>query len=132
MPESRDRLVRPLEIAAAFARRRSTILDVPSDEGDRNSILSEPPSQQRTPRVPLGRGTARGRGELGRSVFGTPRTATARGRSLYGTPLIGRENMPVTGRVGRGRGRGRPTNSVLPSWYPRAPLGDITPVVRVK
>lgn len=131
MPESRDRLVRPVDVAAAFARRRSAILGILSDEGDGNSILFEPLSQQRTPGIAPGRGTARGRGGLGRGVFGTPRMAGARGRNLYRSPLSGRENTPVTGGVGRGRGRGRPTNSVLPSWYPRTPFRDITPVVRV-
>lgn len=131
MPESRDRLVRPVDVAAAFARRRSAILGVLSDEGDGNSNLFEPPTQQRTPGIARGRGAARGRGGLGRGVFGTPRMAGARGGNLYRFPLTGRENTPVTGGVGRGRVRGRPTNSVLPSWYPRTPFRDITPVVRV-
>lgn len=132
MPESRDRLVRPIDVAAAFARRRSGILGVLSDEGNGNPNLFEPPIRQRSPGIALGRGTARGRGGIGRGVLGTPRMASARRRNLYRSSLTGGENTPMTGSVGRGRGRGRPMNSVLPSWYPRTPFRDITPVVRVK
>ncbi|KAF6165960.1 hypothetical protein GIB67_012857 [Kingdonia uniflora] len=52
-----------------------------------------------------------------------------RGVGLFGsvTPLLGVENRHLRG-AGRGRGRSL-RNSVLPSWYPRRPLGDITAVV---
>ncbi|KAJ6747407.1 PROTEIN POLYCHOME [Salix koriyanagi] len=45
------------------------------------------------------------------------------------TPL-GRENIPPPGSARRRRGRG--SNSVLPAWYPRTPLRDVTAVVRSK
>jgi hypothetical protein len=67
--------------------------------------------------VGVGTITGRGRGRLG----------TPRGRGGW-TPLD-RENMPPPGSARRRRGRG--SNSLLPSWYPRTPLRDITAVVRV-
>ncbi|KAF2287281.1 hypothetical protein GH714_039532 [Hevea brasiliensis] len=33
-------------------------------------------------------------------------------------------------KAGNSRGRGRASNSSLPSWYPRTPLRDITAIVR--
>ncbi|KAK4798936.1 hypothetical protein SAY86_024301 [Trapa natans] len=131
MPESRDRLVRPVDVAAAFSRRRSGILGVLSDERDGGPFPFEPPIQQRSPGIALGRGTARGRGGgLGRGALGTPRVGIARSRNLYRSPLAGGENTPITGSAGRWRGRGRPVNSLLPSWYPRSPFRDITSVMR--
>lgn len=44
-----------------------------------------------------------------------------------GTPFSGREN--VLRWLG---GSNRARNSVLPSWYPRTPLRDITIVVRIE
>ncbi|XP_052174666.1 protein POLYCHOME-like [Diospyros lotus] len=64
---------------------------------------------------------------VGRGNLGTPRNRHRRGRNLHRSPAAGRENMPQ-GSVRRGRRRS--TNSVLPSWYPRTPLRDITAVVR--
>ncbi|XP_027351083.1 protein POLYCHOME [Abrus precatorius] len=53
-----------------------------------------------------------------------PRNPIARPRARY-SHAPGRENTPlVTPRRGRGRG------SVLPSWYPRTPLRDITVLSR--
>ncbi|XVE75678.1 hypothetical protein DITRI_Ditri12bG0112100 [Diplodiscus trichospermus] len=73
--------------------------------------------------------TARGVG-LRRGVgFGTPRSNLRRGRNLYRTPARGRENTPMTATA-MGSGRGRASGSVVPSWYPRTPLQDITAVVR--
>lgn len=89
MPESRDRLVRPVDLA----RRRT-----PS-----TGILIDDPEVGRNPAAPGRRGG-----------FGTPRNV--RGRNLYGSAAAQRSS-----------GRG----SVLPSWYPRTPLQDITAVVRV-
>ncbi|CBI29903.3 unnamed protein product, partial [Vitis vinifera] len=115
MPESRDRLSRPEDIAELFLRRRSGILGILADGSERSSNLFASPSR---------------RGGVGRGGFGTPRIGTGRGRgrAVYRSPLFGRENTPATGS-GR-RGRGRSGNSVLPSWYPRTPLRDITHVVR--
>ncbi|XP_031276287.1 protein POLYCHOME-like [Pistacia vera] len=60
--------------------------------------------------------------------LGTPRSAFGRGRrNLYGCTSatggpMGRENTQI-GSVRRG-------SSVLPAWYPRRPLRDVTAVVR--
>lgn len=65
-----------------------------------------------------------------RGRFGTPRRGgNGRGRNLYGTPPSTRENSTM-GRPRRGRGRGRRVNTPLPHWYPRAPLRDVTTIVR--
>ncbi|XP_075637934.1 protein POLYCHOME-like [Castanea sativa] len=100
MPESRDRLVRPVDYAAIFARRRtpSTGILIDDPEVGRNLFGSPAPG----PATPGRRGG-----------FGTPRNV--RGRNLYGS---------ATAQRSSGRGR------VLPSWYPRTPLQDITAVVR--
>ncbi|OWM67196.1 protein POLYCHOME [Punica granatum] len=127
MPESRDRLVRPVDLAAEFiARRRSGALGTLRDERDRSSPPLESPIQQRTPGFVLGRGTARAGGWLA-----TPRTPSARGRTLHGSPFTRAENTPTTSRSAMGGlGRGRSTSSILPSWYPRTPLRDITYITR--
>ncbi|KAF5750681.1 hypothetical protein HS088_TW03G01020 [Tripterygium wilfordii] len=134
MAEPRDRIIRPQDIAVEFARRRSSILGIFQDE---------PVSESSTSRSPLG--TIRGelRGGLVRDglrtqragngpqtgILGTPRTGTGRARYVHRTPVTaGRENVPPMGSARRGRGR--VTSSVLPSWYPRTPLRDITAVVR--
>lgn len=66
----------------------------------------------------------------GLDLFRAQRTPVTRGvaraRNLHAPGI---ENTPpVTTRRGRSRGSSR---SVLPSWYPRTPLRDITSVVRV-
>ncbi|KAK4776753.1 hypothetical protein SAY86_005441 [Trapa natans] len=127
MPESRDRLVRPVDVAAAFSLRRSSILGVLSDEGDGNPFLFDPPIQRRSSGVAFGREGGRARAGLTRGV---PGVASARVRNIYRSPLAGGENTPITGSAGRGRGRGRHMHSLLPAWYPRTPLRDITSVVR--
>ncbi|KAI3471558.1 hypothetical protein Pfo_028208 [Paulownia fortunei] len=63
----------------------------------------------------------------GRGSFGTPRIGHAANFGRSSALIIGRENLsPV---VGSGRGRGR-ASSILPAWYPRKPLRDITAVAR--
>ncbi|GMI65723.1 UV-B-INSENSITIVE 4, POLYCHOME [Hibiscus trionum] len=116
MSESRDRLVRTVDLAEVFARRRAGPLGILS--GEAMELLGSP-----VPRRPTGVAgatvlTARGGGfRRGRS-FGTPRFGVRRARNE-------RENAPVTpSPLGRGRG------NMLPSWYPRAPLRDITAVAR--
>lgn len=110
MPESRDRLSKPLDIAAVFARRRSGISGVLNDEMDL-SLFGSTPTRVTAATTAAGETTGLGvalAGENVRGSFGTPTpTRTAR------------------------RGRIRPSQSVLPSWYPRTPLRDITAVVRV-
>lgn len=131
MPESRDRLSRAIDIAALFARRRSVILGIYEDQPDLERALSGSPA--RPPMVATRTGGAGmspiGHGRVG---LGTPRGQTGRGRNIYRTPAVGRENTPIGSvRQGNSRGRVRPSNSVLPSWYPRTPLRDITAIVRV-
>ncbi|XP_057496734.1 protein POLYCHOME-like [Actinidia eriantha] len=130
MPESRDRLSRPDDVRAMFALRRQSI-------GGLSILLDEPETSSGTPfrwgatamtgtRGPMGVAATRGGDGFGRGSFGTPRNR--HGRNLHRSPAVmSRENLP-SGTLRRGRGRS--TNSVLPSWYPRTPLRDITAVVR--
>lgn len=122
MPEARDRLVRPVDIAAVFARRRANPFGVYEDppETRRHSItfrIHEAESEPR--RASLG-SPSRASTPTPRR-FGTPRGGFGRGRrSSFGGSPLGRENTPV-----------RRGGSVLPAWYPRTPLRDITAIVRV-
>ncbi|KAA8518232.1 hypothetical protein F0562_015706 [Nyssa sinensis] len=129
MPESRDRLSTPDDVTAMFARRRQSI-------GGLGILVDEPgmglgtPLRWGTTAMTGTRGTmgvAATRGGVRRGSFGTPRVGHGSRRNLYGSPALGCQNTP--GGSG-GRGRARSTNSVLPSWYPRTPLRDITAVVR--
>ncbi|XP_030925248.1 protein POLYCHOME-like isoform X2 [Quercus robur] len=122
MPESRDRLVRPVDHAAIFARRRTPGTGILIDDPEVGPNLFGSPAPVRQVATPATRGRFIG----GRGGFGTPRHV--RGRNLYRTPASGQENNPRTAQ--RSSGRGRPRSSVLPSWYPRTPLRDITAVVR--
>ncbi|KAH6833501.1 uv-b-insensitive 4 [Perilla frutescens var. hirtella] len=63
-------------------------------------------------------GSGRSRG----AAFGTPKLRRI-------APLIGPENLSHVVGSGRGGVRGR-GGGVLPTWYPRRPLNDITAVVR--
>ncbi|XWS59211.1 hypothetical protein CRYUN_Cryun08bG0102000 [Craigia yunnanensis] len=130
MAESRDRIMRAVDIAEVFSRRRSGPFGILSDEAQE---LFGSPVQQTVTRRPMGVGvttsTARGEGLRRGSSFGTPRSGIRRSRNLYRSAAPGRENAPVTASP-MGRGRGRASGSVLPSWYPRTPLRDITAVVR--
>ncbi|KAG5252820.1 protein POLYCHOME [Salix suchowensis] len=103
MAESRDRLSRAVDIAAIFAaRRQSRSLGIYQD-----------------------------RPEFDMALFGSPRTNAAIRNQTVGVGTItgsGRRKYAPPGSARRGRGRG--SNSVLPSWYPRTPLRDITAIVR--
>ncbi|GMQ02003.1 hypothetical protein CsSME_00048434 [Camellia sinensis var. sinensis] len=104
-----------------FARRRQSIggiailLDEPEEVGSGTPFRWGATAMTGT-RGAMGSAATRG-GGVGRVSLGTPRTRNRRGgsQSLYRSPVV----------VGRG-GRG----SVLPSWYPRTPLRNITAVVR--
>jgi hypothetical protein len=124
MPESRGRLSRPVDYAAVFVRRRVPGTGFILADQETGPNLFEIPIRRvtaaTTPRGQTALGTTRGGG------FGTPGSVGRRVR--YGSPATGRENTPSTSR---GSGRDRPRGSVLPSWYPRVPLQDITGVVRV-
>ncbi|KAK7336609.1 hypothetical protein VNO77_17155 [Canavalia gladiata] len=87
--------------------RRSSPLDVATNFARRRAslIYLDPPSfGPGAPRTPIGRG---------------------RVRSFHS---LGSENTPL-GTTRRVRGRAS-SRSVLPAWYPRTPLRDITAVVR--
>ncbi|KAF9664690.1 hypothetical protein SADUNF_Sadunf16G0044500 [Salix dunnii] len=120
MTESRDRLPRAIDIAAIFAaRRQSRSLGIYQDQPELDMALFGSPRTNAAIRIQtVGVGTVTGRGRVS---LGTPR-----GRG--GQTVMDRENMPPPGSARRGRGRG--SNSVLPSWYPRTPLRDITTIVR--
>ncbi|KAL4353335.1 hypothetical protein GQ457_06G024880 [Hibiscus cannabinus] len=117
MAESRDRLVRTVDLAEVFARRRVGPLGILSEEA--MDLLGSPVTRRPTGVAGATVLTARGGGfRRGRS-FGTPRFGLRRGRNR-------RKNSPVTpSPLGRGS-----SGTVLPSWYPRTPLRDITAVVR--
>ncbi|KAJ8752162.1 hypothetical protein K2173_003770 [Erythroxylum novogranatense] len=110
MPESRDRLSRPVDIAALFASRRSGSSGIYHDQPELDFALFGSPRPTPVAAVAFPR-----RGGL----------TTPRHRSFNRSPANGRENI----RVGSVR-RGRPVR-VLPRWYPRTPLRDITAVVRL-
>lgn len=123
MAEGRDRLTRHEDPIDIYSRRRRSFarggIGIFEDES--------PESSSRAP-AETGRMTAAsiGYGGIGRIGFGSPRTR--RGRQSLRTPtrVIGRQNISP---AGQGRSRGR--HSVLPAWYPRTPLRDITAIVRV-
>ncbi|XP_031287164.1 protein POLYCHOME-like [Pistacia vera] len=125
MPESRDRLVRPVDIATVFAQRRSETLGILRDEPEQSSNhLGSPATRVANTTAARGQSVGGGRG----GGLGTPRSAFGRGRrNGYGFASatrgpMGRENTPI--------GSARRGSSVLPAWYPRTPLRDITTVVR--
>lgn len=140
MPEARDRLARPNNGVAEIYRLRRTSVDslgiLPDDGDNEGSINRTPFRWGATPLTgdtsgqPMGGAptrtitgaTTRG-GATGRGLFGTPGTVYRRGSRNQNTP-------PSGSTVRRGRGRRPGSQSVLPSWYPRTPLGDITHVVR--
>ncbi|CAA0812716.1 Protein POLYCHOME [Striga hermonthica] len=120
MPEARDRLSRRY-LSRGNAVRVNSIAFVLEDEGDERHAAGTPFRW---------RGTA---------MAGTP--GVAFGRDSVGNPrggrvwYLGRSSARKTGlknlstSVGRGRGRAL-GSTVLPHWYPRRPLRDITAVVR--
>lgn len=129
MPEARDRLSRPGDVTAVFSRRQRSIgsIEVLADEPEVNTGT---PFRWGATAMTGALGTTgvvatRGRG-VRRGSFGTPRVWNGRRRSIYGTPAAyGRQNTPA-GTSRRVQG----SRSVLPSWYPRKPLHDITTVVQ--
>ncbi|KAJ9548214.1 hypothetical protein OSB04_020757 [Centaurea solstitialis] len=142
MPEARDRLSRPDNEVAEIQilrRRPVGILGVLVDDDDSDRSVGRTPFRWgATPLTggggsgrpaagdagtTIGATTIRGGGGGGRGLFGTPRTVYRRGGRNQNTP-------PSGGGFRRGRGGRSGQQSVLPSWYPRTPLGDITHVVQ--
>lgn len=133
MPETRDRLSRQDGDMTTYISRRRIV-----GGGNRNSeviIMENDVEDQATgtpfrwrgaPMVgtPGPIGVARPRGALGSSRMG-------RSPNFGRSSALGRENIsPVLGSArGRGGPRGR-GSLILPAWYPRKPLRDITAVVR--
>ncbi|EXC30905.1 hypothetical protein L484_028085 [Morus notabilis] len=111
MPEARDRLSRPVDVAAMFARRRSAAVQVLVDDTENGADLFRSPIRQQPAAMATG--------------VRTPMDTT---RSSSAAAVASRENTPAPGIVRRGRGRGR--SGVLPYWYPRTPLRDITAIAR--
>lgn len=108
MPEARDRRVIPLDVDTLFRRPFSAVIQE-----------SEPLSVTPAP-APFTAGSDR---------FFTERTPVRR-EVARARRSPGSENTPpTTARRGR-RGRATASRSVLPSWYPRTPLQDITAIVR--
>ncbi|KAL4571644.1 hypothetical protein LXL04_018407 [Taraxacum kok-saghyz] len=140
MPEARDRLARPNSgVAEIYRLRRSSVdsIGILPDDGDSEISVNRTPfrwgatpltgdaSGQPMAVAPSTRtiaGATARVGGAGRGLFGTPRTVYRRGGRSQNTP-------PSGSTVRRARGRSG-SQSVLPSWYPRTPLGDITHVVR--
>ncbi|XP_010554851.1 PREDICTED: protein POLYCHOME-like [Tarenaya hassleriana] len=125
MAESRDRLDRPVDFSAAFlSRRQNGIL---LNESASRLVMSESPVQ-RSPFGTAGSTALRPTGSrpLVRRGGFARRLGNRRGLTPFRLPH-GRENTPVGAARHR---RGRVSTSVLPSWYPRTPLRDITAIVR--
>ncbi|KAL2501685.1 Protein POLYCHOME [Forsythia ovata] len=151
MPEARDRSLRQEDVAMAYSQRRRSINGVGNARG-RNSfilVLDDGHEEERlagtqfrwrdtdlTGTFPVRVEAAAWNGDgggVGRGNWGTPRNG--RGGNLHSSRAfrLGREyQSPAAessrGRSGRGGGRG--SANVLPSWYPRTPLRDITAIVR--
>lgn len=132
MPEARDRIERPVDYSVAFLNRRShgVLLDEPATQLNLfGAPVQRVPSEAtgNTGLGSFGQGSMTGRGGLVRGNFGIRRTVGRRGQTQFRSPQ-GRENTSLG--VTR-RGRPRASISVLPSWYPRTPLRDVSAVVRV-
>ncbi|KAL0848317.1 hypothetical protein Bca101_021564 [Brassica carinata] len=121
MAEARDRLERPVDYAAIFANRRSrhgVLLDEPAS---RLTVFEHP--VQRLPSDSSLIGVVRG----GNYSSWRPGNGNGNGNGSGRSPFRlsqGRENPPRRGRGGAASG------SLLPSWYPRTPLRDITHIMR--
>ncbi|KAE9598274.1 hypothetical protein Lal_00004211 [Lupinus albus] len=103
MPEARDRRVVPVDVAALYVRRRdSVLLGSPIFTDSTGSG----PVRDGGSRTPIGRGGGGGGGNENTAV------------------------RVVTGGRGSGRRGATMRHGVLPSWYPRTPLRDITTVLR--
>lgn len=137
MIESRDRLIREEDHLTPMSSPRLNIgVSRFSTGGERNLFGSISPSQTTFSigfnGSPMGlMATAASRNLVMRRVgFGpNSRLGYGRGRNLYWNSSIESENVNPLGSDRRCGGRVR--NSVLPSWYPRSPLQDITAVVNV-
>lgn len=136
MPEARDRLSRQDDDMSSHISRsrfigggnRNSEVMVMEDEVE-DQASGTPFRWRNAPMVgtPVPMGVSRPRGG-----FGSPRIGRSPNLGRSSALVTGRENMsPVVGSArGRGGLRGR-GSLILPAWYPRKPLRDITSVVRV-
>ncbi|KAL3632437.1 negative regulation of ubiquitin-protein transferase [Castilleja foliolosa] len=141
MPEARDRLSRQDDVLAIYSNRLRNFASGRGNIGRVNLIafiLEDDIDEGQATGTPFRwRGTAMVgtpglmRVQFGRGSFGTPRIGRVPNSGRYSALAIGRENLSPSAGSARGRsgGRGR-GRTVLPSWYPRKPLKDITAVVR--
>ncbi|GMH08190.1 hypothetical protein Nepgr_010030 [Nepenthes gracilis] len=117
MPESRDRLSRPIDISTLLrsaARRVNLMVDEP---GLSSGLIG----------IPVRRGSQINAAAACSGLAGGA-AGYGRGWRLRRSPVDWENMMQRT--AGRGRGRGRLRRTVLHSRYPRTPLRDITAVVR--
>ncbi|KAK6941880.1 hypothetical protein RJ641_027257, partial [Dillenia turbinata] len=127
MPEARDRLVRSMESTTPLSPRRHPFGEFTFHVDELDRSLATPirwgSTATTTTRVPVTFSASRG------SAGPVIRGGLRGGRNMFISQFqaMGRENTPTMARRGRGRGVRR---SVLPSWYPRTPLRDITSIVR--
>ncbi|KAK9063101.1 hypothetical protein SSX86_016971 [Deinandra increscens subsp. villosa] len=139
MSEARDGLSRSNTVdSETYVPRRISIGSISvlqdNDSGERSynqtpfrwgaTPLTGGGSGQRTGETHHSTRTATRGGVSGRGLFGTPMTVYRRGSRNQNTPPSGNSSFR------RGRGGRSVQHSVLPSWYPRTPLRDITHVVR--
>ncbi|KAL8494116.1 hypothetical protein ACS0TY_025052 [Phlomoides rotata] len=132
MPEARDRISRHEDIFASYINRRRmlssrnsesfVLQDVADEQATGTPVRWRDTPMVGTPgliRVPFGRGS-----------FGSPRFGGSSNFGRSSRLIRGRENMSPALGSGRARrvlpGRG----SILPYWYPRKPLQDVTAVVK--
>ncbi|KAL2480572.1 Protein GIGAS CELL1 [Abeliophyllum distichum] len=151
MPEARDRLLRQEDVAMAYSPRRRSINGFGNARGGNSIILvlDDEHEEERgagtqfrwrdtamTGTFPVRVESAAWNGDDGgvwRGNWGTPRNGRVGNLHSSRAFRLGRENQSPAaessrGRSGRGGGRGRA--NVLPSWYRRIPLCDITAIVR--
>ncbi|XP_074292051.1 protein GIGAS CELL1-like [Silene latifolia] len=116
MPVSRDRRSRPVDV--------STLL--PNAQRRANLTVDEPGLRLRTlssQNVMTGKSSGSAR-RLRRRSLQAQRTRMRHQRYLNRLPVDQENRSPMTVRSGQGR------RSLLPSYYPRTPLRDITAIVR--
>ncbi|CAI9100048.1 OLC1v1036968C1 [Oldenlandia corymbosa var. corymbosa] len=127
MPEPRDRVSRAVDVADVYARRRRPIISGGSGRRETLTVFSND-AEEVGPTTLFRWGSTPLTGRRGGSEVGSPGTT---GSGPRGSRL---QNISPATRSGRdrviGRGRGRLGGSVLPDWYPRVPLQDITEIVR--
>uniref|UniRef100_A0A0D3DU24 Protein GIGAS CELL1 n=4 Tax=Brassica TaxID=3705 RepID=A0A0D3DU24_BRAOL len=122
MAEARDRLEKPVDYAAIFANRRSRGVLLDDEPASRLGVFEHPvrrlPSGSRVPGSLVGGNYSSWRPGHG--------NGSGSGQSQFRSSQ-GRENVPMASAR---RERGGASRSLLPSWYPRTPLRDITHIMR--